>query len=146
MRRTALYLLAFVFVTVLSVQYAQVKKSENAVQRGQYLVERVAMCVDCHSPRDQKGEFARERWLGGSPVDFKPLHPMLWADVAPPLAGLPGWKTEEAVKLLVTALPPNGKALRPPMPAYKMVRDDAKAIVAYLKSLPPVQATSELRK
>lgn len=147
MRRVAFSLLAgtLVGLTALSVSLSQTKKSDPQIERGQYLVERVSMCVDCHSPRNEKGEFIREHWLGGSPLDFKPLNPMPWAETAPPLAGLPGWKTDEAVKLLTTAVAPTGNPLRPPMPGYKMNQQDARAVVAYLKSLPPVQMTSELR-
>ncbi|RPI24708.1 MAG: cytochrome c [Acidobacteria bacterium] len=144
MKRTAFSVLAVTLVapTIFSVSLSQTRKSDE-LRRGQYLVERVGMCVDCHSPRDQKGGFIRERWLGGAPVDFKPIHPMPWAETAPPLAGLPGWETNEAIRLLETGVAPDGSPLRPPMPPYKMTNEDARAVVAYLKSLPPVQAVTE---
>lgn len=97
------------------------RASPAQVARGKYLVEQVGMCADCHSPRDQKGEFIREKWLQGSELDFKATVPMpKWAAVSPPIAGLPGWSEAN-----------------PPMPQYRMTRDDATAVVAYLRSLPP---------
>ena len=39
-------------------------------------------------------------------------------------------------KFLETAKNPRGGTAGPPMPAYTLSRDDADAIVAYLKSLP----------
>jgi hypothetical protein len=38
-------------------------------------------------------------------------------------------------RFLVHGVNPEGKAARPPMPAYKLRPDDAEAMVAYLKSL-----------
>jgi mono/diheme cytochrome c family protein len=114
------------------------KPSPAQVARGKYLVERVGMCADCHSPRDQKGEFIRERWLQGSELDFKATVPMpKWAAVAPPIAGLPGWSDANAVTFLMTGKEPNGETADPPMPQFRMTREDATAVVAYLRSLPP---------
>lgn len=110
--------------------------SAALIERGKYLVERVAMCIDCHSPRTPTGEFDQKRWLQGSVLDFAPRHPIPnWTDVAPAIAGLPGYTEEEAIRLLETGIAPNGKPLRPPMPPYRMNREDARAVVAYLKSL-----------
>jgi mono/diheme cytochrome c family protein len=112
--------------------------SSAQIARGKYLVEQVAMCTDCHSPRDQKGQFIREKWLQGSALDFKNTVPMpRWAEVAPPIAGLPGWSEASAVTLLMTGKEPNGETPDPPMPPYRMSKEDATAVVSYLKSLPP---------
>jgi mono/diheme cytochrome c family protein len=117
---------------------AKSKASPAQVARGKYLVEQVAMCIDCHSPRDQKGQFIREKWLQGSALDFKPTVPMpKWAAVAPPIAGLPGWSEANAVTFLMTGKEPNGETADPPMPQFRMTREDAAAAVACLKSLPP---------
>ena len=40
----------------------------GAVARGKYIVERVAMCGQCHTPRDTDGTPERARWLQGAPV------------------------------------------------------------------------------
>ncbi len=115
-----------------------VGKSKGSVARGKYIVEQVAMCADCHSPRGPKGEFIRERWLQGAPLDFKATVPMpRWAEAAPPLAGLPGWTEKEIVALLTTGKDQKGELPDPPMPQYRMTRDDASAVAAYLTSLAP---------
>jgi mono/diheme cytochrome c family protein len=112
-------------------------KSKASVARGKYLVEQVAMCTDCHSPRNERGEFIRDRWLHGAPLDFKNTVPMpKWAGVAPPIAGLPGWTVDHGVAFLMTGKTPEGDMPDPPMPPYRMTREDATAVVAYLKSLP----------
>ncbi len=128
--------LATVSASVLAGEPAA--KTKGKVARGKYIVEQVAMCADCHSPRNERGEFVRERWLHGAPLDFKNTVPMpKWADVAPPLAGLPGWSEKELVTLLSTGKDQKGEPPDPPMPPYRMTRDDAGAVAAYLKSLPP---------
>ena len=111
------------------------------VARGKYLVEKVAACQECHSPRNERGELDRAQWLHGAMLDFKPVKPVpAWADYAPALAGMgargSAWTEEATIKLLETGLAPNGKPLRPPMPAYQMSHEDAAAMAAYFKSLP----------
>lgn len=111
-------------------------KDAKAVARGRYIVEQVGMCIDCHSPRDQKGQYIREKWLQGAPVVFKPTVPMpRWAEAAPPLAGLPGWTEAELVTLLTTGKDQKGEPPDPPMPEYRMTKEDAAAVAAYLTSL-----------
>jgi mono/diheme cytochrome c family protein len=120
-------------------------KSGNAAQvaRGKYLVENVGMCADCHSPRNERGEFIKEKWLHGAPLGFKMDASMPFADAAPALAGLPGVDDELAVQFMMGSrekLP-----ARPPMPEYKLNRQDAVAVVKYLKSLKPpeIQQTAK---
>jgi mono/diheme cytochrome c family protein len=96
------------------------------------------MCADCHSPRDEKGQYIEARQLTGSLLGFAPTVPMPWMPLAPRIAGLPaGYSAENLVRFLMTGERPNN--LPPtlaPMPAYRLNRADAEAIVAYLQSLP----------
>jgi mono/diheme cytochrome c family protein len=117
---------------------AQSTKSSGSAQiaRGKYLVERTGMCADCHTPINEKGEPVRARHLGGGPLMFKSTVPVPgWVDVAPPIAGLPGFTDAQAIKFLTTGIGPNGKPAGPPMPAFRFNQADATAIVAYLRSL-----------
>jgi hypothetical protein len=131
-------LVAALVVTIFRMQIGIAQRTDPAqrVERGQHLVENVAMCADCHSPRLASGEFDRSRWLQGAPVPYKPLADTPWAPVAPAIAGLPGYSEEQAVVLLMTGQRPGGKGCLPPMPAYRLSRDEALYVVAYLKSLP----------
>lgn len=106
--------------------------------RGKYLVERVGMCIDCHSPRGPGGQFDLSRWLQGAPLGFAPTVPMpAWAPYAPAIAGLTQFTDEQALALLTEGKTVSGQPLRPPMPEYRFNREDAEAIVAYLRSLKP---------
>jgi mono/diheme cytochrome c family protein len=107
------------------------------VDRGRYLVEEIAKCPECHTPRKPDGELEPGAWLRGAPIWIKPVAPIQnWADSAPALAGLPSFTEAQAEKVLEDGTGPNGEALRPPMHIYHMAPADARAIVAYLKSLP----------
>jgi mono/diheme cytochrome c family protein len=107
--------------------------------RGKYLVEQVARCGDCHSLKDAKGQPIAGKELRGAPLGFKPITPPAdWADKAPNIAGLRAWDDADAVKFLMTGIAYNDLPPRPPMPQYHMNKEDASAIVAYLKSLSPV--------
>jgi mono/diheme cytochrome c family protein len=106
--------------------------------RGKYLVENIGACADCHTPMNEKGEFIKEKHLQGATLGFKPLFPVPnWADKSANIAGLPGWSDEDAIKFFTTGLAANGLPARPPMPQYRYSQEDAKAVVAYLRSLKP---------
>jgi hypothetical protein len=106
------------------------------VEHGRYLVEDIGMCGDCHSPRNAQGEFDRSQWLQGELIGFKPDHPMPFAAIAPPIAGLPGYATDAAaLRFLETGTNAAGKLAMAPMPRFHFNHDDALAVVAYLRSL-----------
>ena len=125
-----------VICTFAFVSFGEDKAQETKVQRGKYLVEQVGMCADCHTPRDQKGEFLKQNWLQGSAIHFTPVHPMPFAAVAPAIAGLPTYATDDqAIKFLEAGITASGKPALPPMPQYRFNHEDATAVVAYLRSL-----------
>ncbi len=111
-------------------------KNQAQIKRGEYLVKGVGMCGDCHTPFTMTGAFVMDKWLQGKKLEFGPLVPIpVWANTSLNIAGLEGWDTEKAVQFFMTGLAPTGQVARPPMPAYRMNRADAEAVVAYLKSL-----------
>jgi mono/diheme cytochrome c family protein len=133
-------LILLVVIVACGMSAAQMSphaSSAEQLQRGQYLVMHVAMCVQCHTPRHAQGALDPSRLLQGASIPVPAPFPMSqWAFEAPKIAGLPGWVAEDAVHLLQTGRSANGYAPRPPMPPFRMTREDAAAVVAYLKSLP----------
>jgi mono/diheme cytochrome c family protein len=110
------------------------------VARGKYLVESVAVCGQCHTPRDSNGNPDRSRWLQGASVPYMPAKPDSdWPINAPRIGGTPPASDADMVKLLTTGIWTNGDHLRSPMPQFRMDRSDAEAVVAYLKSVTPRQ-------
>jgi mono/diheme cytochrome c family protein len=109
----------------------------NDLARGKYLVENVAMCGECHTPRDASGNLIEARDLQGAPTWISPVHPdSNWAWNAPTLAGFAAYSDADAVNILEKGMGANGQPIQRPMHIYHMSHEDALAIVAYLKSLP----------
>jgi mono/diheme cytochrome c family protein len=110
-----------------------------SVARGKYIVEGVAMCGQCHTPHDSSGSSERSRWLQGAPVPWLPAKPDSdWPLTTPRIGGTPLPASDaDMVKLLTTGIWTTGSPLRSPMPQFRMNREDAESVVAYLKSLNP---------
>jgi mono/diheme cytochrome c family protein len=107
------------------------------IERGKYLIDKVALCGDCHTPHNEQGEPIAGQKLQGAALAFEPTVPVpIWAALAPGIAGLPRWSDADAVALLTTGESTKGIRVRPPMPAYRLTRQDAEAVVSYLRSLP----------
>jgi mono/diheme cytochrome c family protein len=110
----------------------------SQVQHGKYLVEGVAMCGMCHTPRNSAGNPDYSRWLDGAAVWLISAQPVPnWPLKAPRLAGNPPASDEELVTLLTTGIWRDGSRLRAPMPQFRMSKEDAESVVAYLRSLTP---------
>ena len=136
LKKSGILLLGFAFLAVAISVGQSAASSNREINRGKYLVNNVAQCGDCHSPRLPTGAPDKEHWLQGSTLGFAPLHPMpKWANQAPGIAGLPSLKPEDIVTLLQTGAMPDGTRPNPPMPTFHMHPADARAVVAYLQSL-----------
>jgi mono/diheme cytochrome c family protein len=110
---------------------------ESLTARGQYLVDNLAMCSECHTPRDAEGNLDNRHYLQGAPIWIMPVHPMTnWAMRAPAIAGFEGFTDAQAETVLEKGVGPNGIAIQPPMHIYHMSHADAQAVIAYLRSLP----------
>lgn len=115
-------------------------KSGGSAERGKYIVEGVAMCGQCHTPHTDAGEPDRNQWLAGGALWLKPGPPIAdWPLKVPRIAGTPPGTDDEMVTLLTTGIWKDGRRLRPPMPQFRMTREDAQAVVAYLRTLNPAK-------
>lgn len=104
-------------------------------EHGRYIVEHVAMCIECHSGRDARGEIVESERFLGAPIPFAPPWPNDWAMRAPRNRGLPGYTDELAMRLLTEgAIGRNGERLRPPMPRFRMSAQDAADVIAFMRS------------
>lgn len=106
------------------------------VERGDYLTHHVAMCVECHSPRDRRGAVIEGQEFRGAPNPFPaPFPGVPWAIRSVNIRGLGDLPEEAVIRLLTTGVGRNGAPPDPPMPRFRMSQADAEAIVAYLRSL-----------
>lgn len=116
-------------------QVKAVKGRQDLIERGRYIVESVAMCEQCHTPRNAEGTPERDQWLMGGPTQMRATYPAKWAVIEPRIAGTPPGTDEEIIRLLTTGISRTGRPPSLPMPPFRMTRDDAEAVLAYLKSL-----------
>ena len=136
------FILAASLLALFGVSSQPVAAADPQIARGKYLVT-IAGCSDCHTPGSLMGKPDMKQYLGGSDVGFAMPNGVF---VAPNLTpdketGLGKWTTEEIIVALTKGERPDQRVLAPIMPYNELsslTRSDALAIVAYLRSLPPV--------
>lgn len=115
---------------------AQGAPAAGNVERGRYIVERVAMCGECHSSRTTAGDIVAGTKFNGGPMMFRTPFTVDWPNHLPRIKGLPGYTDEQALRLLTQgAIKRDGTQLRLPMPRFRMNTQDASDVIAYLRSL-----------
>ncbi|MBI1805598.1 MAG: c-type cytochrome [Ignavibacteria bacterium] len=115
----------------------------NPVARGKYLVKTMG-CIDCHSPYTKEGYLMEELLMaGGLKWSIGPYgylySPNLTSDKE---TGIGNWKDEEIKRGITRGIRKDGSRSIPfPMPwtSYANLKeDDLNAIIAYLKTIPPI--------
>lgn len=132
-----------IFLGVLCLPLAALAQDQSkpaasgAIDRGKYIVDQIAMCSECHTPRNAAGQLQTTAYLRGAPVPVPapPFANINWALKAPAIAGLNGYSEQQGIRLLMDGITRDGRRPNPPMPRFRMNRSDAEAVVAYLKSL-----------
>ena len=110
------------------------RSAAGNVEHGKYLATHVAMCIECHSPRDESGTIIPGQEFTGASIPVQPLTD--WATRAPRNRGLLGYDDRQAMRLLTEgAIARDGGQLKPPMPRFRMTNEDAMDVIAYLRSL-----------
>ena len=136
MRKFVIGVLALAALGACAQQAPAEMTQEQLVARGEYLVNNIGGCNDCHTPMTPQGPDMTQA-LQGATLIFAPTIPMPWAPVAPPIAGIPAHYTEEQfAAFLQTGLRPDGSRPLPPMPAFRLNEEDARAMTAYIATLP----------
>jgi mono/diheme cytochrome c family protein len=122
------------------VSAAQAQQSD-LVKRGDYLVNTIMTCGNCHSPKGPHGDIPGKEFSGGLSWDeppFKVTAPNITQDKE---TGIGAWSDDDIKKALRTGVRPNGAQLAMIMPTnfYEIITDrDMDAIVAYLRTLKPI--------
>jgi mono/diheme cytochrome c family protein len=135
---TTLLLLPLLLAPLANAQANSLKKpsADPRVARGEYIVEDLVRCAQCHTPMDENGKRDASRALMGGPLQLRPTYPSPnWALRAPRIAGRPPGTDDDFIKLMMTGIARTGHQPDPPMPTFHMTRDDAESVLAYLKSL-----------
>lgn len=136
MLRMMLSAVVMVLASACAQQQAQEPTREELVARGEYLVNSIGGCNDCHTPMTPTGPDMTHA-LQGATLIFAPTIPMPWGAVAPSIAGIPaGYTEEQFAAFLQTGVKPDGSRPLPPMPAFRLNEDDAQAMAAYIATVP----------
>jgi mono/diheme cytochrome c family protein len=129
-------------------QDIKVALTPQRIARGEYLANHVTLCVDCHSKRDWSKlagpMVAGSIGGGGELFDAKVGFPgsVHVPNITP--YKLKEWTDGEIFRAITTGVRKNGDAIFPlmPWPYYsKMNREDVYSIIAYLRTLKPIQAS-----
>src|SRR6202142_1435578 len=122
--------------------------ADPSIERGDYLVNAILACGNCHSPRDANGEIIKDKALSGGRVFSTPAFVVATSNITPdPETGIGSWSDAEIKRALIEGIRPEhhrlpGVPLAAIMPAnfYKaLLPEDLDAIVAYLRSVKPVR-------
>ena len=127
---------------------ASTAAAETPVERGAYLVETILACGNCHTPKAADGQPILARNLSGGLAFDTPGFAATASNITPDReTGIGDWTDAEIKRVLTEGVRPArarlpGVPLAPVMPAgfYKaMLPADLDAVVAYLRSVPPLR-------
>ncbi len=118
-------------------------QDEALVKRGEYLVNGPGACSNCHGTRNPDFTVVEGMEFAGGFHIVDPAFDVYAANITPDKeTGIGDWTDDEIIKAIREGVDPEGKVIFPPMPSptyNNMSDDDVKAIVAYLRTLPPVK-------
>lgn len=139
----AVFPLAAFVLAVASLDARAEPATADLVARGAYLA-RIMDCAGCHMPRGTDGAPIVEKGLSGGTVGFELSGlGIFWpSNLTPHETGIGGWSEAEIATALTTGVRPDGRVLVPvmPWPGYASLnKDDLDALVAWLRSVPPVE-------
>jgi mono/diheme cytochrome c family protein len=116
---------------------------QAGIARGRYLVDHVAICGDCHTPRNALGVSQESRYLAGT---RRGVGERRVPNITPHQTGIGDWDEDDIVSALTLGMLPNFDNVQGPMaevvdgrgggPGYGAAPvADLQAIAAYLRSV-----------
>ncbi len=136
------------FVTTLLAALAATLGTANAqsdlVKRGDYLVNGILTCGNCHSPKGPPAAVAGKDFSGGLSWDEAPFKVTASNITQDKETGIGSWTDSQIKTALRKGVRPNGTPLAMIMPSdfYEIMTErDLDAVVAYLRTVKPVKNT-----
>jgi mono/diheme cytochrome c family protein len=127
---------------VCLVAYATSAGAETPLERGDYLVNGIVACGNCHTPQGPDGPVEGMEFAGQLVIDWEPFTAYAPNITPDPETGIGGWSKQDIVRAIRDGLRPDGTLIGPPMPIglYRGISDaDAEAIATYVMSVPAVK-------
>ena len=142
------------FPKVSAAKELKVEITPERLERGKYLANHVTNCIDCHSQRDFT-KFAGPvipgtEGMGGEAFDGAKANipGVIYAKNITP-AGIGDWTDGELFRTITTGVTKDGTSLFPLMPYLNyrnMAEEDIYSIIAYIRSLKPIENKVPERK
>ena len=138
----------WVFALIATVSLGTSAGAQSPVERGDYLVNSILTCGNCHTPKGPGGVEARDRLHAGGVIEWDtPTFKVKGPNITPdPETGIGKWTDAQIKASIQDGKHPNGNPLAPIMPSafYKVFTPgDLDAVVAYLKSVPAIRNPSQ---
>jgi mono/diheme cytochrome c family protein len=117
--------------------------------RGAYLVEGPLHCAQCHTPRDQIGNFKWKKWMSGSQLGAG--EKAASNITSSQKFGLGKWTAQDWETFLLEATSKNGTEVTGKMESVidqgtsRLTPADLRAVITYLMSLKPVESSESKR-
>jgi hypothetical protein len=124
----------------------KIEATPERIERGKYLAEHVALCIDCHSTRDWSqfsGPMIESTYGKGGdsfPKEFGFPGIFYARNITP--YGIGNWTDGEVLRAVTSGVSKDGSALFPlmPYPHYGVSdKEDVYSIIAYIRSLPAIK-------
>ncbi len=142
---------AYLFMAFPKVPLAsdvRIVATPEKLARGEYLTKHVSLCLDCHSERDFEklaGPLKPGTWGKGGEAFDKTVDPTMpgavYAKNITP-ASIGSWTDGEVLRALTVGVSRDGTPLFPLMPYQhfgQMSEEDIHAIIAYVRTLKPIE-------
>jgi mono/diheme cytochrome c family protein len=121
---------------------AHAQSNSDLIKHGDYLVNTVLTCGNCHTPKGPTGDIMEKAFSGGLSWDeppFKVTAPNITQDKE---TGIGAWSDADIEKVLRKGIKRDGTPVAMIMPSgfYEIMTDrDMKAVIAYLRTLKPIR-------
>ncbi len=122
------------------------ESTPERLERGRYLANAVAGCLDCHSPHDWTAEGAppvQSKRGAGQPFPGNLPGSVIAPNITPdPETGAGTWSDDQLARAIREGISHDGRTLFPLMPYQnfrKMSDEDLASLVVYLRTLPAVR-------
>ena len=131
-----------IIVALLEVTFVSRSNAETPVEHGRYLVEALAACGNCHTPRGPNGPELMKYLAGGEHIKHQDFNAVSSNITPDPETGVGTWTDTQLFEAIREGRRPDGSLIGPAMPSQSyraLADDDVNAIVDYLRTVPAVR-------